>query len=84
MSSDYFLICDKCKYGINIGQSGWPFSFYSGEKDFLDKFNNFIAEHVGCPLRVIIEDEFYDLEGDDLANPIWKEVEWQANNQLRS
>lgn len=81
MSTEYFLVCDKCRIGINIlCISFGRFIFYHGEPDCMKKLTEFFDKHLSCALRIVIEDGFYDLSDEEEENP-YMEIEWVTNSK---
>lgn len=78
MSTDYYLVCKKCKTGIDIASDGMSgFKFYYGDIGCMKALKAFIEEHVLCdgPLDIRLESEHVVYENDD-----FKDIQWPTNN----
>jgi len=49
MSTDYYMVCDKCKVAIDVASWGLTgFSFYSGEPECMKALRAFLERHTLC------------------------------------
>ena len=65
MSTDYDMVCDKCKVQMHLGQrmgAGFSFGYGSNDKETVQLQGGFIMDHACCEhngvygIRVLISD----------------------------
>jgi len=75
MSTDYYFACHDCKKAIHVAQIGMSgFSFYSGEKDCMDKLRAFMEAHVMSECNgksfAIVSEQSYEAD-------FYEEIDWE-------
>lgn len=72
MSTNYYLLCQKCTMGVHIAQDGLSgFTFYYGEPNCMRALKDFLSEHSICGGEVVLKNEHFIHELENCKEYSW-------------